>query len=137
MTAECKLYRLQIDPDPRLAAAAGALAHFLADAAGLTDHAAKEFQKSVVAACLEASASVPERSAHLQLTYSWCADRIEVALQREGDAPAVGLDSLAGFAQQMENTAPLSGIDRVQFETKEGVSITRLTKFLRHAPKIA
>jgi hypothetical protein len=136
VTTECKVYALQIDPDPRLAAAAGGVAHFVANAAGLTDQGAQEFQKSVVAACLEAFESLAE-SANLQLSFSWSADRLEVAFLQQGDAPAVGLDNIAGFAQQIGSAAAFAGVDRVQFETKAGMSVTRLTKFLGHAPKIA
>jgi hypothetical protein len=137
VTTESKVFRLQIDADPRLAAGAGALAHFLGQVAGLTDGAAEELRKSVVAACTEAFENFEQPHAHLNLTFSWCVDRIEVALAQEGHAPALGLDRIAGFAAQMGKTAALSGIDRVQYETRDGVSITRLTKFLGHAPKIA
>lgn len=137
MTADSKVYRLQIDPDPRLAAGAGGLARFLGEAAGLSSAAAAELQNSVVAACLEAFESLPDERGHLNLTFGWHGDRIEVALTLEGSTPAVGLDRIAGFAEQIGNAAALSGIDRVQYETRGGTSVTRLTKFLRPTPKIA
>jgi len=134
VTADSKIYRLQIDADPRFAAGAGGLARFLGDAAGLSEAAAKELQKSVVAACHEAFENLAEGPGHLALTFTWYLDRIEVALAQEGEAPAVGLDRIAGFADQLGITAALSGIDRVQYEAKEGMAITRLTKYLRPAP---
>lgn len=137
MTAECKTYRLRIDADPRLAAAAGGLARFLAEWAGLASEATAELQKSVVAACNEAFENLGGDHGHLTLTFAWYADRIEVAVAQAGDAPAVGLDRIAGFAEQIGNTAALSGIDRVQYEAKDGLAITRLTKYLRPAPRMA
>jgi hypothetical protein len=137
VTAECKIYRLRIDADPRLAAAAGGLARFLAEAAGLASDAVAELQKSVVAACNEAFENLDGEHAHLNLTFAWYADRIEVAVAQEGEAPAVGLDRIAGFAEQLGSTAALSGIDRVQYEAKDGMAITRLTKYLRPAPRMA
>lgn len=134
MITDCKTYRLRIDADPRLAAGAGGLARFLAEAAGLTCEAAQELQKSVVAACHEAVENLDGAHGHLNLTFAWYADRIEVAVAQEGEAPAVGLDRIAGFAEQFGITAALSGIDRVQYETKDGTAITRLTKYLRPAP---
>jgi hypothetical protein len=65
-------------------------------------------------------------------------DRIEVAVAHEGDsAPAVGLDRIAGFADQLGNSSALGGIDRVQYETHEGMAVTRLTKYLGRVPRIA
>jgi len=134
VTADSKIYRLQIDADPRFAAGAGGLARFLGDTAGLQEAAAKELQKSVVAACHEAFENLAGAPGHLTLTFAWYVDRIEVAVAQAGEAPAVGLDRIAGFAEQLGSTAALSGIDRVQYETKDGTAITRLTKYLRPAP---
>jgi hypothetical protein len=136
VTAESKLYRLRIEADARLAAGAGGLAHFLGEAAGLSADAATELQKSVVAACNEAFENMSGEHAHLNLTFAWYADRIEVAVAQEGDVPAVGLDRIAGFAEQIGSMAALSGIDRVQFEAKDGTAITRLTKYLRAASRM-
>lgn len=137
MTADYKMYRLRIDADPRLAAAAGGLAHFLAESAGLANEAARELQKSVMAACNEAFENLGGEHGHLMLTFAWYVDRIEVAVAQEGDAPAVGLDRIAGFAERLGSTAALNGIDRVQYEAKDGMAITRLTKYLRPAPRMA
>lgn len=137
MTTDCKIYRLQLDPDPRLAAGAGGLARFLGETAGLDNLAATELQKSVVAACTEAFENLPAEQAHLTLTFTWYPDRLEVAVAQQGDAPALGLDRIAGLAEQLGSTAALSGIDRVQYEAKNGVAITRLTKYLRPAPRMA
>jgi hypothetical protein len=137
VTADPKIFELRIDADPRLAAAAGGLAHFIADAAGLATEAAAELQRSVVAACNDAFENLNER-ARLTVTLAWYADRIEVAVAHDSAAgPAVGLDRIAGVAGQVGSSAALSGIDRVQYEAKEGIAVTRLTKYLGHAPRMA
>ncbi len=60
-------------------------------------------------------------------------DRIEIAIAHEGDAaPAIGLDRIAGFATQIGAAGGLGGVDRVQYEARGGLAITRLTKYLGH-----
>jgi hypothetical protein len=75
----------------------------------------------------------------LQVTLTRFADRIEVALSHHGDAsPAVGLDSIAGLAAQLGGTEgganPFVGVDRVQYETHGGETVTRLTKYIGRLP---
>ena len=138
VSAESKGIELQIDADPRLAAAAGGVARYFAESAGLTNKEVADLQKSVVAACMEAFEHLTEPRAHLSVTLNWLPDRIEVAMSHQGDAePAVGLDRIAGFAGQMGSSGGLGGVDRVQYETHDGIAITRLTKYLGHAPRIA
>jgi len=132
VATELKSFRLQIDADARLAAAVGGAARFLADAAGLKDNAVALLQSSVVAACV---AEQP----HLQVKLTGFADRIEVALSHHGDAsPAVGLDSIAGFAARPgggeARANPFVGVDRVQYETHGGESVTRMTKYIGKIP---
>lgn len=127
-----------MDADSRLAAAAGAAAHFLGDAAGLTSDALAELQKSVVAACREAMEHLTGDHPHLTVAITRFADRIEVALSHPGSGePAVGLDRIAGLAGHVRGSSPLDGVDRVQFEAREGMAVTRLTKYLGHASHIA
>ncbi|HKN77233.1 MAG TPA: hypothetical protein VJW94_18800 [Candidatus Acidoferrum sp.] len=137
MTSEAKGIELQIDPDVRLAAAAGGAARYLAEAAGLTSEEAAELQKSIVAACEETFEHLTGERQRLQVRLSRFPDRIEVALAHEGGSePAVGLDRIAGFATQIGASGGLGGVDRVQYETRGGLAITRLTKYLGHLPPI-
>ena len=137
MIAEAKSIELQIDPDARLAAAAGGAARYLAEAAGLPSEEAAELQKSIVAACQETFEHLTGNHPHLTVTLSRYPDRIEVAIAHEGDAaPAVGLDRIAGFASQVGGSGGLGGVDRVQYEARGGLAITRLTKYLGHLPPI-
>jgi hypothetical protein len=139
VVTELKSFRVQIDADARLAAAVGGAARFLADAAGLEDNAGAQLQSSVVAACVEIFDSLTGKHPHLQVKLTGFADRIEVALSHHGDAsPAVGLDSIAGFAARSgggeARANPFVGVDRVQYETHGGESVTRLTKYIGRVP---
>lgn len=138
MNAESKGIQLQIDPDARLAAAAGGVARYLAESAGLANEAVSELQKSIVVACQEAFEHLRGDHPHLNVTLTRFPDRIEVAMSYEGATePAVGLDRIAGFAEQLGGSGGLGGVDRVQYEAHGGVAVTRLTKYLGHAPRIA
>jgi hypothetical protein len=130
---------MQIEADPRLAVAAGAAARYFADAAGLEGPAIDDWQTAIVAACTEAFEHLTHEHPRLNVTLTRLADRLEVALSREGQtAPSIGLATLAGLAPQ-SGAAPrkerggsviLGGVDRVQYETQGGVAVTRLTKYI-------
>jgi ABC-type transporter Mla subunit MlaD len=126
---------LQIDADARLAAAVGGAARYLADAAGLENEAISQLQSTIVAACREAFDHLSGDHPRLDVTLTRLPDRIEVALSHEGEpSPAVGLDTVAGFAAQIGDATGqppvLAGIDRVQYETQGGVAVTRFTKYI-------
>jgi hypothetical protein len=139
VAAEAKSIYMRIEADVRLAAAAGGAARYFADAAGLEGAALLEWQTAIVAACKEAFEHLTREHQRLDVTLTRLADRLEVALSCEGDtAPAVGLDTLAAFAPgDSDVQAPhsgkalvLGGVDRVQYETRNGIAITRLTKYI-------
>jgi len=130
---------MQIEADPRLAAAAGGAARYFAVAAGVEGPAIAGWQTAIVEACKEAFAHLTREHPRLDVSFTRLADRLEVALSREGEtAPAVGLDSLIGSPPQRDD-APgrtrsgspvLRGVDRVQYESKDGTAVTRLTKYI-------
>jgi hypothetical protein len=107
----------------------------LADAAGLEDDAITQLQGAIVAACNGAFEHLTVEHPHLEVTLMRFPDRIEVALAHEGEPfPAIGLDTLVG-ANMPTNTpggtaAVLGGVDRVQYETRGGLAVTRLTKYI-------
>jgi hypothetical protein len=139
VAAEAKSIYMQIEADARLAAAAGGAARYLADAAGLEGPAISDWQTAIVAACKEAFAHLTREHPRLDVSLTRLVDRLEVALSREGEtAPAIGLDSLAGLTPQSPD-APhqtrrgspvLRGVDRVQYESRDGLAVTRLTKYI-------
>jgi hypothetical protein len=138
VNAESKGIELQIDADARLAAAAGGAARFFGESAGLPSEELADLQKSIVAACQEAFEHLTGEHPHLTVTLIRYPDRIEVAMAHKGSGePAVGLDRIAGFASQLGSSGGLGGVDRVQYEAHDGFAVTRLTKYLGHAPHIA
>jgi hypothetical protein len=138
VNAEAKGVQLQIDPDVRLSAAVGGVARFLGETEGLTAEEALKLQKSVVAACQDAFEHLTGAHPHLTVTFTRHHGRIEIALIHDGEgAPAVGLDRIAGFAGQLGGSGGLHGVDRIQYETRDGLAITRLTKYLGPGPGAA
>jgi hypothetical protein len=137
VATEPKTFRLHIDGDARLAAAAGGVARYLADAGGFESDAATRLQSAVIAACSEAFEHLSTAHPQLEVTFTCFSDRMEVALSHLGeDSPAIGLDSIAGFASHIgaagSMRAVFAGFDRVQYETHDGEGVTRLTKYLGH-----
>ena len=122
-------------PWARLAAAVGGATRCLADAAGLENDAISQLQSAVVAACQEAFEHLTDDHPQLDVTLTRLPDRIEVTLSHQGEtSPVVGLDTIAGFAASLSDPsgrpAVLEGVDRVQYETQGGVTVTRLTKYV-------
>jgi hypothetical protein len=138
VATEAQSIQMQIEADPRLAAAAGGAARFFADTAGLEAAAIVDWQAAIVAACNEAFEHLTREHPWLEVTLTRLVDRIEVALSREGDpTPAIGLDTLAGLAPPRGTTtgkghgsSVMEGVDRVQYEARGGVAVTRLTKYI-------
>ena len=134
VATELKTFRLLLDADARLAAAAGGVVRYLADAAGLENGAIARMQAAVIAACAEAFEHLTADHPRLEITFTRLADRMEVALTHRGEgSPAVGLDTIAGFAARIGGTEShlgvFGGFDRVQYETQGGEAVTRLTKY--------
>ena len=121
METEAKSIRLQIDADPRLAAAVGGAARYLADAAGMESEAVAQLQAAVIAACREVFAYLREGHPSLKVTLTRLSDRIEVSLSHEG-AARQGSGS--------DGRAVPAGIDRIQHETQGHLTVTRLTKYI-------
>jgi hypothetical protein len=134
VATEAKTFRLLLDADARLAAAAGGVVRYMADVAGLENGAIARLQSAVIAACAEAFEHLTPDHPHLEITFTRFSDRMEVALSHQGEgSPAVGLDSIAGFAARIggtnSNPGVFAGFDRVQYETHGGEAVTRLTKY--------
>jgi hypothetical protein len=136
---EPKSLLLHIDRDDRLAAAAGGVARYLADVAGLNNEAIARLQSGVIAACSEAFAHLTANHPQLEVAFTCFPDRLEVALSHLGeDSPAIGLDTIAGFAAQVGGAGLLqvvfAAFDRVQYEARGGEAVTRLTKYIGQVP---
>ncbi len=120
MKTELHTLLLRIDADSRLAAAAGGAARYLADSVGLSTDASSQLQSSVVAACHAEFKMLLQVSTSLEITLTRYSDRLEIALAHPGGSPSA------------DSSAVSAGVDTIQHESRNGLSITRLTKFLSH-----
>jgi hypothetical protein len=139
VATEPKTFRLLVDADARLAAAAGGVARYLADAAGFESDVSARLQAAVIAACSEAFEHLSAAHPQLEVAFTRFSDRMEVVLSHlREDSPAIGLDTIAGFASHIGDTesmqAVFAGFDRVQYETHDGEGVTRLTKYIGDTP---
>ena len=141
MAAKAKNLHMSMDADVRLAAAAGGVARFLADLAGLDNEASAGLQSAVIEACTEAFKRLAAEHPHLEVDFARFPDRLEVSLSYEEVAPVFGTRRVTSLAAKKAATAgsseTLSGMDRVQHETRGKEVVTRLTKYLRQvAPSV-
>src|SRR5579862_488769 len=133
VTADPKSFQLEIDSDPRLAAAAGGAARFVSESAGLESSESHRFQKAVVAACLEAFQRLGATHPHVTVTTTRFPDRIEVSLAYRPASPATkDSDGNTGSGKPASNSS-LEGVDQIQREVNDGAAVMRLTKYLRTA----
>ena len=134
VATEAKNLHMCIDADARLAAAAGGVARFLADAAGLESEAVARLQSAVIEACLEAFEHLAGKHPHLEIDFARFSDRLEVSLSHEDASPAVGMHTITGFSanrlKHLGDARTPEGVDRVQHETHGKESVTRMTKYL-------
>lgn len=134
VTADPKVFELQIDPDPRLAAAAGGVARYLSETLGLDSKAVFALQDSVVAACLDAFRRLAGAHPHLTVTATRFPDRIEVALAYQIKSSATMNLAPSSMPGVTGSKPSLHGVDRVQREARDGLAVTRLTKYLGDVP---
>jgi hypothetical protein len=132
---EPQTFRLLLDADVRLAAAAGGVVRYLADIAGLENDAVARLQSAVIAACAQVFEQLTADHPRLEITFTRLSDRMEVALAPRGDGPpAVGLNTVAGFVPGFGSAASrpdvFAGFDRTQYGTQNGEAVTRLTKYI-------
>ena len=71
---------MRVDADPRLAAAVGGAARLLAEAAGVDEETASQWQRKVAMACHEALAHPLGEVPRVDVKITCLVDRIEVAL---------------------------------------------------------
>jgi len=80
---------LQVDSDPRLAAAAGGAVRLLAETAGMPEEVSKEFQEATVRACMQGFEVQPGRSHTVEILIF--GDRLEVAVDAKAGMSAIRL----------------------------------------------
>ena len=124
VSTESKHIVIELDADPRFAAAAAGGARYLGEASGLTADASAKLQAAILFACEEAFGQLDALHPRVQVALKQFPDRIEVVIVHNADSPSVGLHTLLGAGKNA-----MEGVDRVQYEQKSGSSVTRLTKF--------
>ncbi len=141
VATEAKKLHMSMDADVRLAAAAGGVARFLADAAGLESEAVARLQSAVIETCLEEFEHLSSKNPHLEIDFARYSDRLEISLSHEEVNFALGVRTITSLATKKTagegNSETLTGVDRVQHETHGREVVTRLTKYLRQvAPSV-
>jgi len=111
---------MKMDPDDRLAAAAGGAVRLMGDAAGLATDAIMQLQDAVFAAC--------KKCFRNQTTGKAC----EIDLERGEDQIRVEVVVPECAAPEHEKAA-WPGVDEVQCESRNGSGILRLTKRVARA----
>jgi hypothetical protein len=107
--------RLLLDPDTRLAAAAGGAARYFADAAGLSNDVILELQSAVLAACKYCFTS-HQPTETCNIAFKRYEDRIQVELSVPGEQ-----------SPSTHQPPPWPGVDEVH---ADNLGVLRLTKFL-------
>ena len=111
----------QMDPDDRLAAAAGGAVRCMADSAGLSNDAILQLQTAVLAACKKCFLT-QKTGKHCEINLRRTEDRIEVEVLLPECKPP---DDESGLS--------LEGIDDVHCEARGESGVLRLTKFIATA----
>jgi hypothetical protein len=105
--------------------------------AGFETEAGAQLAKAAGDVCREAIAQLAGNGAGVDVTMDTFSDRIEIAIHcRDQVLPPIGLDTLAfsgalsGRASGINGLELLSRVDRVLYNTDDGVARTTLVKFL-------
>jgi hypothetical protein len=119
--AETQKIAMLLDADKRLCAAAGGVGRYFADAAGLANSAVSGLQSAIVAMCNREVECIGDSAQRLDVTVIRTPDRIEVVMVRR---------ATDGLGKDSGEQGIITGVDRVQHETRAEMAITRLTKYL-------
>jgi hypothetical protein len=131
---EPQTFRLLLDADARLAAAAGGVVRYLADLAGFDNDVVARLQSAVIAACAQVFEQLTADHPRLEITFTRLSDRMEVTLAPRGAGlPVLGLKTAAFVPGGGGTGSPqraFAGFDRTQYGTQNGEAVTRLTKYI-------
>jgi len=89
VATDSKRIKLQLDADPRFAAAAGGAVRYLAEASGMSEEVCREFQSETVTACLNAFESVAVVTHVVEFVRS--ENRLEVVVDSNAGSNAIHL----------------------------------------------
>ncbi len=138
MSTDPSRTELTLQDDSRLIAGVAAIVSFTAHRCGLSSGAQEGLAAAAAEACRETFPLVNSngsKNSSLKVIISDFNDRVEVSIEHSGEAlPSAGLDtfadaaaaaSQAGLAGALQKTS----VDRVQYETRDGVSRMTLIKY--------
>jgi len=130
---------LTLQDDPRLMAGVVAIVSFAAHRCGLSSGAQEGLAAAAAEACRETFPLVNgngSKDCSLKVIVSGFPDRVEVSIEHSGESlPSAGLDTFCDAASSAGSQTGLSGalqktnVDRVQYETRDGVSRMTLIKY--------
>ena len=138
MTIDPSHTELSLHNDPRLMAAVGAIVSHSAQRVGLASDAQEGLAGAVMDACRETFPLLGDldgKNSALKVIVEDFPDRVEVTIEHTGEAlPTAGLDSFCGGGNEgampgISNSLQDTRVDRVQYETKDGLSRMKLTKY--------
>jgi hypothetical protein len=136
MSAETSRAELHLPNDPRMFGAVAVIIGHAGERTGLSEAEQKGLSDVAIHACEQAlQLAAPEAGEEpkVHVIVENFDDRVEVTVEHRGAAdPAAGLDTfVAGAAGQVGQALQSTEVDRVQYESKDGVSRTRLIKYTK------
>lgn len=133
MSVETSRAELTLPNDPRMFGAIAVIIGHAGDRTGLTESEQKALSEAAVHACEQALQLAAGEDPKVHVIVENFDDRVEVTVEHHGAAdPAAGLDTfVAGAAGRVGQDLQSTGVDRVQYESKDGVSLTRLIKYAK------
>jgi hypothetical protein len=137
MTDESTRVAFHLDRDPVLLSAVHCAVQFQASRTSLEEKSCAELAKATEGVCREALSHLTDADGGLDVTLDTFSDRIEVSIRHHGQMiPAVGLETFTGPSTTENGDSRLNGVqllscvDRVSFNSEDGIAHTTLVKFL-------
>jgi len=137
MTDEPVRVVFHLQQDPRLIAVLRSAVQFQALQAGLETEATGQLATAAEDVCRETISQLEGEGSGLDVTLETFLDRIEIAIHCRGQSmPAAGLETFvfsgtdAGGPCGLNGLELLSRVDRILYNTENGVARTTLVKYL-------
>jgi hypothetical protein len=137
MTDEPVRVVFHLNQDPRLVEVVRTAVKFQSMQAGLETESVGRLAKAAEDVCRETISQLAADAGGLDVTLETFPDRIEIAIHCRGQMmPAVGLETFAFAGEAAGGEGGINGlelltrVDRVLYNTEEGVARTTLVKFL-------
>jgi hypothetical protein len=137
MTGEPVRIAFHLDQDPRLVGVLCSAVEFQASSAGFEANACEQLARAAGDVCRETISQLGDSGEAVDVTLDTFPDRIEIAIRCRGQArPAVGLETFAfadaasGADGGLSGLELLSRVDRVLYNSEDGIARTTLVKFL-------